>query len=205
MHETEPLIRIVDDDLDDREAIAYLLNSLGFKTVTYADAVSFLTGDAPSVPGCVVLDVKMPQMSGLELQQEMLERGICLPIIFLTAHGDVEMAVGAVLKGAVNFLLKPVDTGKLKAAIEAALARQQHWTTGGMTPQERRYIYDRFTDRKKEVLRLLALGVENRQIAGRLGISERTVEGHRTQSLHALGVKSVRELGTVFREMGVDV
>lgn len=101
----------------------------------------------------------------------------------------------------MNFLLKPLDTEKFKTAVTTAQARQQHWTTGGLSPQERRFIYDRLSDRKKAVLQLLSQGMENRQIAERLGISERTVEGHRTQALHALGIHGVKELKTLLSEM----
>lgn len=103
------LVRIVDDEADLREALSFVLDMEGWKTVTYGRAEDFFTGDSPSEPGCVVLDVRMPGMSGIEAQHEMRSRGIALPIIFLTGHGDVDMAVGAVQDGAFDFLLKPVD------------------------------------------------------------------------------------------------
>lgn len=104
------LVRIVDDEADLREALSFVLDMEGWKTVTYGRAEDFFTGDSPSEPGCVVLDVRMPGMSGIEAQHEMRSRGIALPIIFLTGHGDVDMAVGAVQDGAFDFLLKPVDS-----------------------------------------------------------------------------------------------
>mgnify|MGYP002533412128 CR=1 FL=1 len=115
------LVRIVDDEADLREALSFVLDMEGWKTVTYGRAEDFFTGDSPSEPGCVVLDVRMPGMSGIEAQHEMRSRGIALPIIFLTGHGDVDMAVGAVQDGAFDFLLKPVDNERfLNSDREAA-------------------------------------------------------------------------------------
>lgn len=113
------LVRIVDDEADLREALSFVLDMEGWKTVTYGRAEDFFTGDSPSEPGCVVLDVRMPGMSGIEAQHEMRSRGIALPIIFLTGHGDVDMAVGAVQDGAFDFLLKPVDNERSLAELIA--------------------------------------------------------------------------------------
>ena len=114
------LVRIVDDEADLREALSFVLDMEGWKTVTYGRAEDFFTGDSPSEPGCVVLDVRMPGMSGIEAQHEMRSRGIALPIIFLTGHGDVDMAVGAVQDGAFDFLLKPVDNERFLNSVGCA-------------------------------------------------------------------------------------
>ena len=114
------LVRIVDDEADLREALSFVLDMEGWKTVTYGRAEDFFTGDSPSEPGCVVLDVRMPGMSGIEAQHEMRSRGIALPIIFLTGHGDVDMAVGAVQDGAFDFLLKPVDNERFLNSVGRA-------------------------------------------------------------------------------------
>lgn len=114
------LVRIVDDEADLREALSFVLDMEGWKTVTYGRAEDFFTGDSPSEPGCVVLDVRMPGMSGIEAQHEMRSRGIALPIIFLTGHGDVDMAVGAVQDGAFDFLLKPVDNERFLNSVACA-------------------------------------------------------------------------------------
>ena len=114
------LVRIVDDEADLREALSFVLDMEGWKTVTYGRAEDFFTGDSPSEPGCVVLDVRMPGMSGIEAQHEMRSRGIALPIIFLTGHGDVDMAVGAVQDGAFDFLLKPVDNERFLSSLRSA-------------------------------------------------------------------------------------
>lgn len=127
------LVRIVDDEADLREALSFVLDMEGWKTVTYGRAEDFFTGDSPSEPGCVVLDVRMPGMSGIEAQHEMRSRGIALPIIFLTGHGDVDMAVGAVQDGAFDFLLKPVDNERFLNSVACAA-----WVTRRGSPEKTR-------------------------------------------------------------------
>ena len=122
--QSNALVRIVDDEEDLRDALGFVLDMEGWKTVSYARADDFLKGDSPSVPGCVVLDVRMPGMSGIEAQHAMNERGIALPIIFLTGHGDVDMAVGAVQDGAFDFLLKPDR--------KSTRLNSSHWSTSRM-------------------------------------------------------------------------
>ena len=130
----DPVVRIVDDDDGDREALAFMLESSGWKVQAYSSARDFLVNDAPSQPGCVVLDVRMPGMTGLELQEEMNRRGFRLPIIFLTAHGDVAMAVGAMQKGAVNFLLKPIDPAAFARAVSQAVQLQGRIQNDALAP-----------------------------------------------------------------------
>ena len=174
----EVLIRIVDDDDVLRSSLAFMLQAAGWKTQTYADAVSFLRQDALSVPGCLILDVRMPGMSGLELQLELNRRACLLPIIFLTAHGEMDMAVFAMKKGAVDFISKPVDPEKLIDAVSSALAKQQFRRAGLKTPADIVARYASLTSREREVCQELAHGKTNRETARTLHISERTVEGH---------------------------
>ncbi|WP_417231959.1 response regulator transcription factor [Sutterella wadsworthensis] len=171
-----PIIRIVDDDPNIHDALAYVLENEGFIVRHYESAESFLINDRPEDPGCAILDVRMGEMSGIVLHDRMKKLGSKLPCIFLSAHGDVDMAVDAIEAGAVTFLSKPVRTEKLLAAIERALTIAQSLASGdpGQT--------------------LAVSGLTNRQIAERLEIAVRTVEFHRAGSMRKLGCHSAAEL-----------
>ena len=190
MKEENALIRIVDDDASVRDALVYMLEQEGFDTVAYASAEEFLVNDMPSRPGVVVLDVRMPEMSGTRLQDEMIERRIDTPIIFLTGHGDVDMAVKALRKGAYHFLQKPVDTDELVRTIRECLEK----TRRGLTAEEAREALDLLTPRERQIAKLLLQGVPNHGIAERLNLSVRTVENHRTSLYRKLRVNSYGEL-----------
>lgn len=190
MKEENALIRIVDDDASVRDALVYMLEQEGFDTVAYASAEEFLVNDMPSRPGVVVLDVRMPGMSGTRLQDEMIERRIDTPIIFLTGHGDVDMAVKALRKGAYHFLQKPVDTDELVRTIRECLEK----TRRGLTAEEAREAIGLLTPRERQIAKLLLQGVPNHGIAERLNLSVRTVENHRTSLYRKLRVNSYGEL-----------
>ena len=190
----DPVVRIVDDDDGDREALAFMLESSGWKVQAYSSARDFLVNDAPSQPGCVVLDVRMPGMTGLELQEEMNRRGFRLPIIFLTAHGDVAMAVGAMQKGAVNFLVKPIDPAAFARAVSQAVQLQGRIQNDALAPGECIARFESLSERQQEIVSMIADGFLNREVAVKLGISERTVEGHRYNAFKLLGVKNRSEL-----------
>lgn len=164
------LIRLVDDEPDVRAALSLMLEIEGWRCVSYASAREFLVENMDS-PGCLVLDVRMPGMSGLELQQAMEERGIELPVIFLTGHGDLDTAIQSLKRGAVDFLLKPVDDEKLLKAGAKALS-----------------------DRERHLLELISLGRSDARIASELGISERTVQGHRAKIYRKFGIHSGKVL-----------
>ena len=190
MKEENALIRIVDDDASVRDALVYMLEQEGFDTVAYASAEEFLVNDMPSRPGVVVLDVRMPGMSGTRLQDEMIARRIDTPIIFLTGHGDVDMAVKALRKGAYHFLQKPVDTDELVRTIRECLEK----TRRGLTAEEAREAIGLLTPRERQIAKLLLQGVPNHGIAERLSLSVRTVENHRTSLYRKLRVNSYEEL-----------
>ena len=151
------LVRIVDDEADLREALSFVLDMEGWKTVTYGRAEDFFTGDSPSEPGCVVLDVRMPGMSGIEAQHEMRSRGIALPIIFLTGHGDVDMAVGAVQDGAFDFLLKPVDNERFLNSVACA-AWASAAAAAGLPGEDSLERLAALTKRERSLAELIALG-----------------------------------------------
>lgn len=184
------LIRIVDDDASVRDALVYMLDLEGFSVATYASAEEFLTTDAPSRPGVVVLDVRMDGMSGTELQDVMIERGIRLPIIFLTGHGDVDMAVKALRKGAFHFLQKPVNTDELIQTIRDCLQTSLNNSSQKRLEESLALL----TSRERQILKLLLQGLVNQTIAQRLGLSVRTVENHRNSLYRKLRVNSYSEL-----------
>lgn len=190
MKKENALIRIVDDDASVRDALVYMLEQEGFDTVAYASAEEFLVNDMPSRPGVVVLDVRMPGMSGTRLQDEMIARRIDTPIIFLTGHGDVDMAVKALRKGAYHFLQKPVDTDELVRTLRECLEK----TRRGLTAEEAREAIGLLTPRERQISKLLLQGVPNHGIAERLSLSVRTVENHRTSLYRKLRVNSYEEL-----------
>lgn len=188
------LVRIVDDEADLREALSFVLDMEGWKTVTYGRAEDFFTGDSPSEPGCVVLDVRMPGMSGIEAQHEMRSRGIALPIIFLTGHGDVDMAVGAVQDGAFDFLLKPVDNERFLNSVACA-AWVSAAAAAGLPGEDSLERLAALTKRERSLAQLIALGLTNREAAERSGIAQRTMEVHRANILRKLGVKTPKIFG----------
>ncbi|MCI5850940.1 MAG: response regulator [Sutterellaceae bacterium] len=199
----EVLVRIVDDDPAVRDAESFMLRCKGWKTAVYPSASEFLTSDAPGVPGCLVLDIRMPGMTGLELQERMAERGIGVPIIFLTGHATVDTAVDTMKKGAVDFLQKPVENERLLAAIERACSASLARSRGELAPEELRAELARLSPREGEILGLIAEGVQNRAIAERLGLSERTVQGHRNNLYKRLRVHSEKEILAALERAGI--
>lgn len=195
-----PLIRIVDDDDAVRRALCFMLECEGYCVACYDSAGAFLRADAPSRSGCLVLDVCMPDMTGLQLQQELNARHYTVPIVFLSGHGDIDMAVGALKDGAVDFVQKPVDDEKFLASIERALALDAQRRSHSPSQSERQALLRTLTSRESDVLAWILQGLSNRQIGHKLHISERTVEGHRLRALHKLGVRSVAELRAYFQD-----
>ena len=203
MTEQNPVIRIVDDDPHIHDAVGFVLEGEGYALRHYYSAEDFLTGDLISDPGCAVVDVRMSGMSGIVLFQTMRERGIRLPILFLSAHGDVDMAVDAIESGAVTFLTKPVRTEKLLEAIEKALAKEKSVQNGTFDTAGLRAAYEKLSDRERQVVLLAVNGLPNRRIAERLGIVVRTVEFHRAGAMRKLGCHNATELKAALEAIGV--
>jgi FixJ family two-component response regulator len=193
------VIRIVDDDEDIRSSLAFVLRADGWEVSLYSSGESFLTTDIHSSPGCVLLDIRMPGMSGLEIQQILNARGIDIPIIFLTGHGDIEMAVEAMKAGAYDFLVKPVDNERLLTTISRTL-RKANLPHSFRLAQAQAH-WDSLTSREKQILIFLSEGLLNRTIAERLGLSIRTIEGHRQRSMKKLGIANVAELNAFMQEI----
>lgn len=182
---------IVDDDASVRDSLALLLSLRGYATLVFANAEDFLGALRPDWSGCVVADIRMPGMSGLELQERLRQHAPALPVIVITAHGDVTAARRAFLAQAVDFIEKPFDAEQLVAAIERALASQP---SAPRTAAPATRVRTELTEREREVMQLLISGVHNRHIAEQLGISPRTVEVHRARVLNKTGAGSVIEL-----------
>lgn len=187
------LIRIVDDDEDIRSALSFMLECKGWRVAAYGSARTFLTEDSPSVPGCLLLDIRMPDMSGVELQRELREQRIGIPIIFITGHADVDTAVATLKAGALDFLQKPIDGGRLADAVVEAVSVSLARSNGRLTPPEVAEVIERMSPREKEIAALLRKGVTNREIAERLALSQRTVHGHRNNIYRKLRVHNLQE------------
>ncbi len=188
------LIRIVDDEDDVREALAMMLRIEGWDAKTYPSARAFLVEDDPSRPGCLVLDVRMPAMTGLELQREMAERGIALPIIFLTGYADIDVAVSSLKEGAVDFLIKPVDDEKLLESIASAVHRDRQRRVGIEGGARVREALRSLSARERDILEMFMAGATDAQVAERLALSERTVQGHRAKIYRKFSIHTAKEL-----------
>lgn len=194
MTESDAIVYIVDDDDAVRDSLSFLLRTVGLAARTYASAGEFLSAYVPDDVCCLIADIRMPGLSGLELQQELLERHADIPIIFITGHGDVPMAVNAMKSGAVDFIQKPFRDQDLLDRIHQAL---QQARSARNTKLEAMTIQDRFnvlTPRECEVMEKVVKGCANKVIAMDLGVSQRTVELHRARVMQKMGVRSLAEL-----------
>jgi FixJ family two-component response regulator len=194
MKQAEQVVMVIDDDPSVRTAIAELLAAVGLTSQTFASGEEFLEADLPDLPRCLVLDVRLPGLSGLNLQRELSERKIDIPIIFVTGHGDIPMTVQAMKAGAVEFLSKPFRDQDLLDAIDHAterdrLARRQRTEVAALEAR-----YKSLTPRECEVIQLVIAGVLNKQIAVELDISEKTVNVHRGQVMHKMRAESLADL-----------
>lgn len=194
MTDSRPTIFVVDDDEPVRDSIGMLLETEDLPYETYADAQSFLDAYEPSRRGCLVLDIRMPGMSGLELQTRLREMHATLPIVFITGHGDVPMAVEAMKRGAVDFIRKPFRDQELLDRINEALQVEAGQRAAATDLAEIRAKVETLTPREREVFERVAQGQANKVVAIDLGISERTVEIHRSQVMHKTGARSLADL-----------
>ncbi|HON92991.1 MAG TPA: response regulator [Sedimentisphaerales bacterium] len=197
MSDLESTVFIVDDDKAVRDGLAELTSTVKLRTQTFSSAQEFLDVYDPAQPGCLVLDVRLPGMSGLRLQDELISRGAVLPIIFISGHGDLPMAVEAMKKGAYDFLEKPVGDQVLLDRINAALAEDKRRRESRVEVTALKQKLDLLTPREHEVLQLLRVGKPTSVIAKTLGISQKTVQVHRTHILEKMQVDTVAALATM--------
>ncbi|MEZ5499618.1 MAG: response regulator transcription factor [Steroidobacteraceae bacterium] len=199
---TRPTVFVVDDDQAVRHSLELLLRSVGMECTSFPSANDFLANYRPEVGGCLLLDVRMPGMSGLELQQQLNQRGITLPVIFITGHGDVPMAVEAMQHGAMDFLQKPFRDQDLLDRVQRALELDRKQRSELASLAEIRARYESLTPREMQVLRLVSTGRPNKVMAADLGVSQRTVEIHRARVMEKMCAGSLAQL--VRMVIGID-
>ena len=188
-----PIIHLVDDDDAVRRSAGFMLKTAGFQVRSYASGVEFLAEVKNAEPGCILLDVRMPEMDGLEVQAELNKRGVAMPVIVMTGHGDVTTAIAAMKGGATDFIEKPFEKDVLFQALETAAARLAQGNRAASTAHEAHVRISALTQREQDVLRGLVGGKPNKVIAYDLGISPRTVEVYRANVMSKLGVRSLSE------------
>lgn len=189
-----PVVHIVDDDPAVRDSLRELLDSVGLRNALYASAEEFLENCAPASEGCLLIDIRLTGMTGLDLQRLLPDRGVDLPIIILTGHGDVPAARQAFKEGAVDFLSKPFNPPELIGCLRAAIAHDRRAREQRAAQREAAARRERLSAREREVLDLVVAGLANKQIAVRLGIAERTVEDHRSRVMQVMSVDSMAQL-----------
>lgn len=199
MEKNAPVVRVVDDNPTLRHSLEFMLKCEGYQVRTFGSAEEFLRSDIPSEPGCVILDVQMPGLSGVELFEVLRMRGYKVPIIFLTAHADVEMAVSAMRSGACDFYQKPVEPERFLPAVARAI--EKNHASGVKDLMRDVEAYRSLTEREEQIMRLVSGGLVNRKIAERLGISQRTVEHYRAAALHKLGLSNSAEIAGFFERI----
>jgi FixJ family two-component response regulator len=194
MSEVEPIVLVVDDDLSFRRSTERLMRAAGLNVQSFASAKEFLNHPAPDGPACLILDVRMPGLTGMDLQRELSRSGVQLPIIFVTGYGSIPLSVRAMKAGAAEFLTKPFRSRALLAAVRAALERDRSARKARSDAGELRRRYDQLTKREREVMSLIAAGLLNKQAAGKLATTERTIKFHRAHIMQKMRAESLASL-----------
>src|ERR687892_2015048 len=203
MSEEQPTVFVIDDDPSVREALAGLLRSVGLESRSFGSTREFLQSERPDGPGCLVLDVRLPERSGLDFQRELAESGIALPIVFITGHGDIPMSVRAIKAGAIEFLTKPFHDQELLDAIQLGIERDRARRRDAVAAAGLHERFGSLTPREREIMALVVRGRLNKQIAADLNVSEITVKVHRGQVMRKMGAKSLAELVRMADRLGV--
>ena len=200
---SDAIVYIVDDDVSVREGLEDLLQSVGLATAAFGSTQDFLRSERADIPGCIVLDVRLPGQSGLEFQRTLSDANIHLPIIFISGHGDIPMSVRAMKSGAVEFLTKPFGEQQLLDAVQTGLERDRARRSEAGVVAELRERFESLTPREREVFALAASGLANKQIAGQLDLSVMTVKVHRSQITRKMRAKSLIELVRMADRLGI--
>jgi FixJ family two-component response regulator len=201
--EEQPIVIVIDDDDLVREAVCDLLRSIGLPTKPFASVPEFLKWKLPEGPSCLVLDVRLPGLSGLDFQSELNKLNIQIPIVFMTGHGDIPMTVRAMKGGAVDFLSKPFRDQDMLDAVQAAIERDRTRRQSATSTLKLRSAFDSLTSREQEIMSFVAAGFMNKQIASEIGVSEVTVKFHRGNLMRKMGAKSVAELVRMAEALGI--
>jgi FixJ family two-component response regulator len=203
MTEQQSIVYVIDDDSAVRNAVDRLIRSVGLKVRTFVSADEFLQATLPDVPSCLILDVRMPGMSGVDLHNDLIKRDFRLPVVFITGHGDIPMAVQVMKAGAMEFLTKPFRDQDLLDAIQQAIIRDRNRRKEQEELVELRQRFGLLTRREREVMHLVVAGLLNKQIAAELGTSETTVKIHRGQVMHKTQAESVPDLVRMAAKLGL--
>ncbi|MHC4266012.1 MAG: response regulator transcription factor [Planctomycetota bacterium] len=205
MDKTKPVVYVVDDEDQIRHSLSVLLGTLGLQVQAYGDAEEFLNHYKPDQPGCLILDVRMPGMSGIELQWRLNSAEISVPVIIITGHGDVPMAVEAIKMGAVDFIEKPFREQALLESVQKGIKLDAEKRQQQTAQNKFKEVLTKLTPREQEIARELALGKINKVIAYELGISQKTVDFHRGNIMKKLKIDSVVELVRIIQELKIDL
>jgi len=201
--EQQPVVCIIDDDVSLCEALASLFRSVGLEVQVFGSAPEFLQSKLPDGPSCLVLDVRLPGLSGLDFQSELAKANIQIPIVFMTGHGDIPMTVRAMKAGAVEFLPKPFRDQDMLDAVQAGLERDRARRRNASDNSKLKASFDSLTPREQEIMGFVTAGLMNKQIAGEIGVSEITVKVHRGNVMRKMGAKSLAELVRMADALGV--
>jgi len=194
MKKDKPIIYLIDDDESVREGVTDLLRSVGHVVQSFGSAQEFLDSERPDVPGCIVLDVRLPGPSGLEIQRTLAKSNVHLPIIFISGHGDISMSVRAIRSGAIEFLTKPLHEQQLLDAVQFGIEHDRARREKGKVVAEVQKRFDLLTPRERDILTLVVSGQRNKQIAAQLKLSEMTVKVHRSHIMQKMGANSLVDL-----------
>jgi len=201
--EPAPFVAVVDDDLGVREALDSLLRSVGLVTLLFGSPTELLASALPSVPGCLLLDVRLPGLNGLDFQEQLVRNGFALPIVFMTGHGDIPMSVRAMKAGAVDFLTKPFREQDMLDAVTLAIARDRSRRGELEANHDLQIAYETLTPREREVMAHVTAGLMNKQVANAIGISEITVKIHRGNVMRKMQVRSLADLVRKAEALGI--
>ncbi len=201
--EAQPIVYVIDDDASLRDALARLFRSVGLQAKAFASAPEFLRNKLADGPSCLVLDVRLPGLSGLDFQAELLKANIDIPIVFMTGHGDIPMTVRAMKAGAIEFLPKPFRDQDMLDAVQTGLERDRDRRKNASDTAKLKANFATLTSREQEIMALVTAGLMNKQIAGQIGVSEITVKVHRGSVMRKMGAKSLAELVRMADALGI--